>query len=344
MRHFGEYSVSGFRKAMNLENSIDHISCQEEMEESGVTFSEYAIEFIRLYKANGSIQRNTLVGYNCYLKKHLIPFFGDIDISRISVRNVQEYINSKSQTLAAKTIREHVDLLSQIFDSAIEDDLMTKNPCMSKRLKIVGKRSVLVEAYTDNEYKDLESLLDYLNGTERLCLALSLYTGMRQGELFALDWQDIDLENDMIYITASVEWPSANRGVLKEPKTENGIREIPIIPQLHEILDEQWQSSGFVLTSKRQLQGEPMTHQATKRLYERINKIGQVYGITTKFLSHRARHSVATILNNAGADDVSISSTLGHSDAAFTRRQYVTKQTKQIKNGMSAFSNYIASI
>ena len=87
-----------------------------------------------------------------------------------------------------------------------------------------------------------------------------------------------------------------------------------------------------------------MTHQATKGLYEHINKIGQVYGITTKFLSHRAKHSVATILNNAGADDVSISSTLGHSDAAFTRRQYVTKQTKQIRNGMQAFSNYISAI
>ena len=309
-----------------------------------MTFSEYSFDFIRLYKANGSIQRNTLVGYNCYLRRHLEPFFGEKDVSEIATKDIQEYINQKSKILAAKTIKEHLDLLSQIFDSAVEDGLTYRNPCLSKRIKVVGKRSVLVEAYQDNEYKDLESLLKYLYGTERLCLALSLYTGMRQGELFALDWRDIDLNRDLITIKASVEWPSANRGVLKEPKTVNGYREIPIIPQLHEILEEQWQSHGFVLVSKRQQPGEPMTHQATKRLYERINKIGQVYGITTKFLSHRARHSVATILNNAGADDVSISSTLGHSDAAFTRRQYVTKQTKQIRNGMQAFSNYISAI
>lgn len=344
MRPFGSYTVSGFKKPVDLDSSIDCVSYPEERTGTSMIFSEYALEFMRLYKANGSIQRNTLVGYNCYLRKHLIPFFGDMDVSQIAVRNIQEYINSKSQILAAKTIREHLDLLSQIFDSAIEDNFMTKNPCLSKRLKIVGKRSVLVEAYQDNEYKDLENLLEYLHGTERLCLALSLYTGMRQGELFALDWEDVDLENDIISVNASVEWPSANRGVIKEPKTANGYREIPIIPQLHDLLDEQWRSSGFVLTSKRQAPGEPMTHQAVKRLYERINKIGQVCGITTKFLSHRARHSVATILNNAGADDVSICSTLGHSDAAFTRRQYVTKQTKQIRNGMSAFSDYISAM
>ena len=252
-------------------------------------------------------------------------------------------INSKSQSLSAKTIREHLDFLSQILDSEVEDRYMDRNPCLSKRLKIVGKRSVLVEAYEDDEFKELEHLLDCLQGSERLCLALSLYTGMRQGELFALNWENIDLDNDLISVKASVEWPSANRGVLKEPKTVNGYRQIPIIPQLHEILEEQWRSSGFVLTSKRQAEGEPMTHQAIKRLYERINSIGKVYGISVRFLSHRARHSVATILNNAGADDVSICSTLGHSDAAFTRRQYVTRQTKQVKNGMNAFASYISN-
>ena len=307
-------------------------------------FSNYAEEYVSLYKANGSIQRNTLVGYQCYLRNHLSPFFLDTPVSEISVNDVQAYINSKSKNYTAKTIREHLDFLSQIFDSAMEDGFMTKNPCLSKRLTIVGKRSVLVKAYDDDEYKELENLLDHLLGTERLCLALSLYTGMRQGEMFALIWENVDLERNLIHVTASVEWPSSNKGVLKCPKTENGIRDIPIIPQLKEILEEQWNSSGFVLTSQRQPEGEPMTRQAVKRLYERINNVGAVWGITTRYLSHRARHSVATILNNVGADDVSISTTLGHSDPSFTRRQYVTRQTKQVRKGMDAFSDYVSNL
>lgn len=288
-------------------------------------FNPYAEEFISLYK-EGGVQSNTLVGYRGYLRNHILPFFDGMAIGDIVPSTIQAYIKEKSKTLTIKTIREHLDLLNQIFDSAEEDGLISRNPCKSKKLKMVGKPSRVVEAYTDDEYKSLELLLDYLTGTERLCLALSLYTGMRQGEFFALTWDHVDLNERLIYVRSSVEWPSQNRGILKEPKTRNGYRDIPIIPQLFCILEEYWQPEGFVLTSVRGDPNEPMTRQAVKRLYERINYVAQSYGISTVFLSHRSRHSVATILNNSGADDVTITSVLGHSDVNFTKNQYVSRQ------------------
>ncbi|MBQ4435763.1 MAG: tyrosine-type recombinase/integrase, partial [Clostridia bacterium] len=85
-------------------------------------------------------------------------------------------------------------------------------------------------------------------------------------------------------------------------------------------------------------------HQGVKRLNERIEQIAEENGIKVKFLSHRARHTIATFLNNAGADDVSITGIIGHSDVAFTKRQYANTQTIQLQRGMDKLSDYIAKI
>ena len=117
-----------------------------------------------------------------------------------------------------------------------------------------------------------------------------------------------------------------------------------IIPQLEVILKRLKQPTGYVLTSERQKDDGPMSHQGVKRLNERIRQISKANGIKTEFLSHRARHTIATFLNNAGADDVSITGIIGHSDVAFTKRQYANTQTIQLQRGMNKLSDYIAQI
>lgn len=307
-------------------------------------FSTYATDFIKLYRENGSVQKNTLVGYNGYMHNHLLPFFGNIPVSEITPNLLQKYINQKSKKYTAKTISEHLNLLRPIFDAAVEDGILPFNPCNSPRLKLVGRKSTKIAAYTEEEFGELENLLQHIQGTSKLFLALSLYTGMRQGEMFALQWQDIDLEHSCIRVNKSVEWPSRNKGRVKEPKTENGYRTIFIISQLLVILSEQYCTEGYVLTAPRQVPGEPMTHQAVKRLNDRINEAAKKYDCPVRFLSHRARHTVATFMNNAGVDDVSITSTMGHSDVSFTKRQYVNHQAKQVQRGMNQFSEYLLDL
>lgn len=302
-------------------------------------FTTYADNFVQLYKANGSVQPNTLIGYQGYLRNHLNPFFKDTPVSTITPDMVQKYINLKAKTHSVKSITEQLNLLRSIFDAAVEDGLMGFNPCNSRRIKVVGKKSVKVLAYTEDEFKQLEETLDRLEGTPKLLLALSMYTGMRQGEMFALQWTDIDLERSCIHVSKSVEWPSRNQGTIKEPKTENGYRTICIIPQLYLILSEQYRAEGYVLTAQRQKPDEPMSRQAVKRLNDRINAV-----TTVKFLSHRCRHTVATFMNNAGVDDISITSTLGHADVAFTKRQYMNRQDRQIQRGMDNFSTYLTKM
>ena len=86
------------------------------------------------------------------------------------------------------------------------------------------------------------------------------------------------------------------------------------------------------------------TQQAVKCLKQKIADTAKANKILVNFLSHRARHTLATFMNNAGADDVSITGIIGHSDVAFTKRQYANVQKEQIERGMERFSNFVASI
>lgn len=306
-------------------------------------FRTYAEDYLSLYKANGSIQKNTLIGYNGYMHNHLLPYFGDLRLSEITPNKLQAYINLKSKQYTAKTISEHINLLRPILDAAVEDGFIALNPCNSQRIKLIGRKSEKVTAYTEDEFRELERLLQYLDGTSKLFLALSLYTGMRQGEMFALQWTDIDLLHSCISVTKSVEWPAKNKGEIKEPKTENGYRTIFIVPQLHAILSSSCCKEGYVLVTARQSKSEPASHQAVKRLNDRVNDTAKANGIGVRFLSHRARHTVATFMNNAGVDDVTITHTLGHSDVSFTKRQYMNHQARQVQRGMDRFSQYLTS-
>ena len=307
-------------------------------------FDEYAEKYISLYKDNGSIESNTLNGYRSYMKRHLLPFFGDTPLSRITSDDIQRYINEKAKTLTAKTVKEHLNVLRPIFEAAVEDGLIAKNPCTSARVKIIGQKSRKVLAYTESEFKQFEQLLSHLDGSAQLYLALSLYTGMRRGELFALRWENIDIDHHVLKVTQAVAWAGKNQGIIKTPKTAKGVRSIIIIPQLAQILKLHVQSSGYVLTSRHCNPEKPMSQQAVRYLDLEVQNAAKVNGIAVSFLSHRARHTVATFLNNAGADDVSITGIIGHSDVAFTKRQYTNTQTEQLERGMERFSNFVANI
>ena len=330
--------------ADSIQHLVDDVLAASVKSQAAKTFKKYASEYVELYKANGSVSRNTLIGYKGYLENHLIPFFKDTPISEITPNLIQHYINEKSKKYTIKTITETLNLLRPILDAAVEDGIINHNPCTSQRISVTGKKGNKVLAYSESEFKELESLLNHLTGIPKLFLGLSLYTGLRQGEMFALQWTDVDWENDLISINKSVEWPSQNKGYLKQPKTENGIRVVYIIPQLLGVLREQRKSSGYILTSPRQKTDSPMSHQAVKRLNERVNNAAEKNHVSVRFLSHRARHTVATFMNNAGVDDITITSTIGHSDAAFTKRQYMNKQQEQLKRGMKRYSNYLLSI
>lgn len=311
------------------------------------TVQACAEEYIRLY-TDGDIEKNTLVGYRGYLKNHIFPAMGGKHIDEITVATVQNYINTKAERLAAKTVKEHINFMATVFDGPTEDGIIPRNPFRSKRLRIKGKKSTAVNAYSEDEYRAFETVvLPSLDESAQLFAAITLYTGMRRGEICALRWEDIDLEAKKIIITKSVAWPCQNQGIIKEPKTKNGFRHPVILPQLLFILKRHARQSGYLIKGRRPTgKDEPITEQALKNLYDRIDKATQESGITFDFRSfnRRGRHTVATFMNNADLDDKTIESQLGHYNADFTRQTYMNAQEKQIARGMEKLADYLTAL
>ena len=326
---------------------VDNALARQEAAKKGncPTLREYAKEHMKLYKENGSLAENTLVGYRGYLKNHINPAFGDMRLDEITPDKVQDYINTKANTLSEKSIKEHMTFLGEMFDFAKEDKLVQDNPFRSKRLKIFGKKSKAVTAYTRAEYKELtQTLLPALDGPTKLYAAISLYTGARQGEICALQWQDVDFEKKRLNISKASYWASRNKPSLKSPKTENGERYLVILPQLLSILESAKKESGYLIYGERAGDSVPISHESLVRLNERIHFTEEKEGVKARFSNRRARHTAATFMNNAQVDDKTVQSQMGHYNAAFTRQRYMNPQEEQIEQGMQKLADYIAKI
>lgn len=310
-------------------------------------FQSYAEAYIIRYKQR-KIGANTMVGYQSYLVNHLYPAFGPSPIDSITIDRIQDFMLLEADNGCARgTIDKIMQLLKQIMDSAVEDEWIPRNPCKSKKLYNPSEKQNKVLPYAPSVYKQIERLLPLLpTETDRLYVGLSMYTGLRQGEIIALRWEDIDFDLGFIHVRHAIQYAAKNVGSIKAPKTDNGVRDIPMMNQLQIILEGLKKDQGFVLCGKRKVaEDTPMTQQMVRNMDIRVNKFFKEHGIEEKFKSHRMRHTVLTLLNNSRlADDKSLQAWAGHRDAAFTRRQYMTPQEEQLQVVGNGFSDYIASL
>ena len=183
----------------------------------------------------------------------------------------------------------------------------------------------------------MTEVLPRLDESAQLFAGITLYTGMRRGEICALRWEDIDLEAMRIHARKSIAWPCQNQGIVKEPKTKNGIRNPIILPQLLFILKRYQRKSGYLIRGQRSKKDEPITEQALKNLYDRIEKATKESSVHFDFksINRRGRHTMATFMNNAELDDKTIESQMGHYDARFTRERYMNVQARQEEREMN---------
>ena len=145
-------------------------------------FQAYAEAYMTRYKLR-KIGANTMVGYRSYLTNHLYPNFGDLPIDSITVDRVQDFMLLEADNGKAKaSINRIMQLLTQIMDSAVEDELILKNPCKSKRLYNPSEKQCKVLPYSPGTYKQMERLLPLLpTDTDKLYLGLSMYAPSSSG-------------------------------------------------------------------------------------------------------------------------------------------------------------------
>lgn len=310
-------------------------------------FSEFTEIWKRDYGSK-ELAPSTYKRYCRMLETRLLPYFGHFYINKIRPTDIMKFYdllekdtqlvrkkgNNGSKTkkpLSGKTILEHHRLLRAMLHKAVYWQLIVSNP--AERVQAPKARKPKRKSYDDEQTKILLENLEQLSIEDtkyKVAIILTVFTGVRLGELMGLEWQDIDFKNGIISINRSSQYLSDMGVFTKTPKTESSIRDIAIpefiISLLEEyklwyeeqksIYDELWANSDRLFV---QSDGKPMHPSTISKWF--VKYVAQIGLPVINF--HGLRHTNASLLVAQNIDIAIISARLGHAQISTTLNFYV---------------------
>ena len=273
-------------------------------QERGRLFREVADEWSDLHFP--TLAQNTLKGYKPAYKR-AVDHFGDEPIRSIRPQDVKAFITDFARGgRAKKTVTNQLLILGLICSYAVESGDIEFSPCDH-----VAVPKNLPKGHRDAASPDDEAKVK-ASADIWLFPYLLLYTGLRKGEALALTREDFDFKGKKINVSKSV-YHDANQPKIKLPKTEAGIRKVPILDPLLKTMPRRWKGYLFSMDGGQ----TPLTEMQYQKLWR---EYAARTGITCT--AHQLRHSYATILFECGIDLKDAQYLLGHSTAAMTQDIY----------------------
>ena len=310
-------------------------------------FSEFTEIWKRDYGSK-ELAPSTYKRYCRMLETRLLPYFGHFYINKIKPTDIMKFYdllekdtqlvrkkgNNGSKTkkpLSGKTILEHHRLLRAMLHKAVYWQLIVTNP--AERVQPPKARKPKRRSYDDEQTKILLENLELLPSEDtkyKVAIILTVFTGVRLGELMGLEWQDVDFKNGIISINRSSQYLSDMGVFTKVPKTESSIREIAIPEFIVSLLEEYtlWYEEqksiyGELWTNSDRLfvqaDGKPMHPSTISKWF--VKYVGQIGLPVINF--HGLRHTNASLLVAQNIDIAVISARLGHAQISTTLDFYV---------------------
>ena len=230
--------------------------------------------------------------------------------------------------MAKKTIKEYIQVINSIFNFAHENRVLEYNPATNLKTPQTATEPVKRRALT---LEERNRIMEFEHRAKPSAMLMML-SGLRRGEATALQWNDIDFDNNKISVTKSFNFKTKD---FKAPK--NGKARVVSVPQmLIDYLKTLPKNSLFVLTNAS---GKMMTDDSWRRLYDSyIHDLNIEYGfngdapnkfspvkipmVITPFTPHELRHTFCTIMFEAGIDALTAKEQMGHSDIQTTLSIY----------------------
>lgn len=277
-----------------------------------------------------------------------------LDVSQMCIQNVtEEDIKSSLYDLTPysnSVISKVYSLLRRCFDVAIHRDIIAKSPMSYIKKPHSDKQVKKVRALTIEEQRKLINILQNTDTKYKTQMLLMMYTGMRMGEINALDLNDVDLTFKTITVRRTLTKDSIERTIVGDTtKTYAGQRKIPLTSQTVELLRnylEEYETNTehllFYDNKKRQLISVNQVNQALHRLLEKYNIIDKtVHGDVT---CHSLRHTYATRCIEGGMPAKVLQSLLGHSDISITLNTYCDAFAEYQEKHVDIFEQYMTEL
>ncbi|MCI9015776.1 MAG: site-specific integrase [Clostridia bacterium] len=315
-------------------------------------------------KFNANIITDSTYGRSLGTLKHIKNSnIANIKIQDIKVNELQEFINSKKE-LANSYIDKIYEMLGSVFKEAIKRDIIIKNPLTNVIKPKSSKKDKEVDALTINEQKAFIEALK--NEQYKNIFLLAIHTGMRIGEILALQPTDIDFTSNLLNIDNTLTKDQKGKVIIGDTtKTYESNRKIPITIILEPILKDCLEkympnknnllfchSNGSVIApSTINIQFKKICKNAnirnTIKPIKRKNKNKKDIIInlrTSEVNTHMLRHTYATRCIEAGIPAPVLQKLLGHKDITVTINTYTTIFNKFKEDSLNHYINYIQNI
>ena len=275
-----------------------------------------------------SVKESTYVRYIQIIDNYLNPYFGNIQIKNMNTSEISDFTNhllnnggKNNKPLSPKTVTDIICVLKAILKFAETNNFYHLD---YRQIKYPQKNKKQIKIISTNEQKKIEKILNCSTDSFEIGLFLTLYTGLRIGELCALKWENIDLKNNTIKVKNTIQRiknldkNSLNKTkiIIDSPKTKSSYREIPIPKFISLKLKSFKNSDEIFLLSETTIPMEP--HQC----YIKYKKFLEENDINN-YSFHALRHTFATRCVESGFDIKTLSEILGHRDITTTLKTYV---------------------
>ena len=276
---------------------------------------DYMCQFYSTYKRKQV--ETTIVNRERIMKKHILPLFGNRRINTITSLELQEWFNNLNIKYARETILKIKNIINPVFEAAVEDRLIDRNPLHSRHIEIGGRDTVSHKAIPKEKMQQIRLEAATLGRKEKLMVSLLSYTGMRFEEVLGIKWEDIN--DNWITIQRAVVHPKRNAPLIKSTKTKTSNRIVPYSQELKDLIED-CRSKGFILASDKDPTGEtPLSYSEARRVFEKIRTRFDIKDVT----AHDFRDTCATEWRESGIPLDIVARLLGHAKTETTERKYV---------------------
>lgn len=318
------------------------------------TYNDIYKLWLKIYAE--SVEESTLAKTETQFKNHIIPVFGKTKITNIQMMDCQDFVLDLNKKLVSW--RPIARYANEVFKYAMHMSAITKNPMDN----IMWPRNHKVSNRSQNNFLEEEQLHAFIDALEQerqhesavlkdkptimhtwlkaeTFLRILAFSGMRKGELLALHWKDVNFDKQQINVHCALKRGKKQRefnGVktklyIGPTKTRNSTRLIPLDSKTMDLLEE-WRKAQYNEYKDQNintLNPEQLVFTSEQNSYLTPSKprkwmkmIDDKYGV--KFITvHGLRHTHATLLIEANANDEDVSARLGHYDSNITRRYYI---------------------
>lgn len=292
-------------------------------------------EFLEIWQKEylNSVKPNTAHGYRTHCRVHIIPGLGAVKLCKLTPLTIQRFYNSlenatTSKPLSPKSVRNIHGVLHKALECAVNLKYIANNPAEATGIDLPRENPHEILPMEDEEVKRFIEAVQ--NHRYRILYLITLFTGLREGEILGLSWDCVDWDNHILTIRQQLQKNREKKEYCIETPKNSKTRRIVVADAVMGLLQEQyelqsqlkshagkaWQNKWNLVFTKED--GSNLAINTVYHNYKRLVK--EIDCEARRF--HDLRHCFASTSLENGDDAKTVQENLGHHSAAFTLKQY----------------------